>query len=81
MEKKVVELREKFGRIKGFATLDVGLTIASAAAIAKYSDVSFINALVFLWLIGEGFHLAKGVDTPITMLVKGSEKPEIVSQE
>lgn len=62
---KVKELREKVGRIGGFAMLDVGLTVASAAAVARYTNESFIKVLLLLWVVGEGLHYVNDVDTPI----------------
>ena len=74
---KVKELREKVGRIGGFAMLDVGLTIASAAAIHKYANMPFSSVLILLWFIGEGFHLSNNVDTPITIAIRGSVEDEV----
>lgn len=72
ISEKVINFREKVGRIGGFAMLDVSLTVASAALISQYADEPFYRILLILWVIGEGFHLASDVDTPVTEFIKNN---------
>ena len=66
----LVSVYEQLGRVGGFALLDLGLIVAAAALLAKTTDLNFLATLTILWTVGEAFHLAAGVKTPITALIK-----------
>ena len=62
-------LREQMGRVAGFAVFDVSGTMIISYLLSLQFDVSFIKTLALLWIIGEGLHIANGVDTPITNII------------
>lgn len=64
-------IRAKFPRVLGLSTFDVAGTMLLAYGLAERYEKPFWQCMLFLTAVGEAVHLARGVETPITSVLKG----------
>ncbi len=59
-------------RIGPFAAVDVGLTVAAAAAVSALAGYSFLLVLLVLVIAGIAMHALFGVDTALNTMLFGA---------